>query len=141
MKKNKTMIVVFLTPAVILFLGIFLYPIVRTVIMSLFKIEGVTDPMSPVSYTHLDVYKRQDIYREKPIMAVQLIERINKKAYCLHQDKHPQAVRLISNILEEMRTKKELYEESVRGCLLALLIEAARLNEDNTCLLYTSRCV
>ena len=27
LKKNKTMIVVFLTPAVLLFLGIFLYPI------------------------------------------------------------------------------------------------------------------
>ena len=45
MKKNKTMIVVFLTPAVLLFLGIFLYPIIRTVIMSFFKIDGVTDSM------------------------------------------------------------------------------------------------
>ena len=65
MKKNKTMIVVFLTPAVLLFLGIFLYPIIRTVIMSFFKIDGVTDSMNlwefvgfgnytkPVSYTHL----------------------------------------------------------------------------------------
>ena len=46
MKKNKTMIVVFLTPAVLLFLGIFLYPIIRTVIMSFFKIDGVTDSMN-----------------------------------------------------------------------------------------------
>ena len=45
LKKNKTMIVVFLTPAVLLFLGIFLYPIIRTVIMSFFKIDGVTDSM------------------------------------------------------------------------------------------------
>ena len=56
MKKNKTMIVVFLTPAVLLFLGVFLYPIVRTIIMSLFKIEGVTDPMSKWSFVGLDNY-------------------------------------------------------------------------------------
>ena len=31
--------------AVLLFLGIFLYPIIRTVIMSFFKIDGVTDSM------------------------------------------------------------------------------------------------
>lgn len=56
MKKNKTMIVVFLTPAVLLFLGVFLYPIVRTVIMSLFRIEGVTDPMSKWSFVGLENY-------------------------------------------------------------------------------------
>ena len=50
------MIVVFLTPAVLLFLGVFLYPIVRTIIMSLFKIEGVTDPMSKWAFVGLDNY-------------------------------------------------------------------------------------
>lgn len=55
-EKNKTMIVVFLTPAVLLFLGVFLYPIVRTVIMSLFRIEGVTDPMSKWSFVGLENY-------------------------------------------------------------------------------------
>lgn len=56
MKKNKTMIVVFLTPAVLLFLLIFLYPIVRTIIMSVFKIEGVTDPMSKWTFVGLENY-------------------------------------------------------------------------------------
>ena len=50
------MIVVFLTPAVLLFLGVFLYPIVRTIIMSLFRIEGVTDPMSKWSFVGLENY-------------------------------------------------------------------------------------
>lgn len=58
MKKNKTMIVVFLTPAVLLFLLIFLYPIVRTVIMSLFKIEGVTDPMNLWTFVGFDNYAK-----------------------------------------------------------------------------------
>ena len=56
LKKNKTMIVAFLTPAVLLFLLIFLYPIVRTIIMSFFKIEGVTDSMNLWSFVGLDNY-------------------------------------------------------------------------------------
>ncbi len=43
MKKNKAMIVIFLAPAVFLFCLIFLYPVVRTLVMSFFNITGVTD--------------------------------------------------------------------------------------------------
>lgn len=50
------MIVIFLTPAVILFLGIFLYPIVRTVIMSFFKIEGITDSVGLWTFVGIDNY-------------------------------------------------------------------------------------
>ncbi len=57
MKKNKTMIVCFLAPAVTLFLLVFLYPIIRTVIMSFFKIEGVTDSMSQWQFTGIENYK------------------------------------------------------------------------------------
>ena len=46
MKKNKGMIVTFLTPAVLFFAVIFVYPIVRTLLMSFFNIEGVTDSFS-----------------------------------------------------------------------------------------------
>ncbi|MDD3218549.1 MAG: sugar ABC transporter permease [Lachnospiraceae bacterium] len=45
MKKNKSMIITFLAPAVILFCLIFLYPILRTLLMSFFHITGVTDSM------------------------------------------------------------------------------------------------
>ena len=57
MKKNKTMIVCFLTPAVALFFLVFLYPIIRTVMMSFFKIEGVTDSMSQWKFTGIENYK------------------------------------------------------------------------------------
>lgn len=50
MKKNKTMIVVFLTPAVIMFCIVFLYPIIRTLMMSFFQITGVTDTMDRWSF-------------------------------------------------------------------------------------------
>ena len=44
--KNKSMLILFLTPATLLYLIVFLYPSVRTVVMSFFKVEGVTDPVS-----------------------------------------------------------------------------------------------
>jgi len=52
------MIVAFLTPAVVLFVCIFLYPIIRTVIMSFFKIEGVTDPMNLWTFVGIDNYAK-----------------------------------------------------------------------------------
>ena len=56
MKKNKTMIVCFLTPALLFFISIFVYPICRTLIMSFFKIEGITDSVSKWSFVGLDNY-------------------------------------------------------------------------------------
>ncbi|MCY1713829.1 carbohydrate ABC transporter permease [Caproiciproducens galactitolivorans] len=44
--KNKSMIIFFLAPSLILYLAIFLYPTVRTIVMSFFKVEGVTDSIS-----------------------------------------------------------------------------------------------
>jgi len=45
-KQNKKMIICFLTPALIFFVAAFLYPICRTVVMSFFKVESVSDPVS-----------------------------------------------------------------------------------------------
>lgn len=46
MKKNKGMIIAFISPALIFFLLIFVYPIIRTLGMSFFKVESVTAPTS-----------------------------------------------------------------------------------------------
>ena len=56
MKKNKGMIIVFMTPAVVMFVLVFLYPIIRTILMSFFKIEGITDPMSKWTFSGIDNY-------------------------------------------------------------------------------------
>ncbi|HCD45019.1 MAG TPA: sugar ABC transporter permease [Lachnoclostridium sp.] len=58
MKKNKTMIAVFLTPAVLMFVLVFLYPILRTILMSFFKIEGITDSMTKWQFTGLANYSK-----------------------------------------------------------------------------------
>ena len=55
-KKNKGMLIVFMTPAVVMFVLVFLYPIIRTILMSFFKIEGITDPMSKWTFSGIDNY-------------------------------------------------------------------------------------
>lgn len=58
MKKNKGMLILFMAPAVIMFCLTFLYPIVRTVVMSFFKIEGITDSVSKWSFVGMDNFTK-----------------------------------------------------------------------------------
>nr|WP_319489203.1 sugar ABC transporter permease [uncultured Caproiciproducens sp.] len=55
--KNKSMIVIFLAPAVFLYTMVFLYPTIRTVIMSFFKVEGVTDAVSTWKFFGIGNFK------------------------------------------------------------------------------------
>ncbi|NLG92005.1 MAG: sugar ABC transporter permease [Clostridiales bacterium] len=55
--KNKSMIILFLAPSVLLYLMVFLYPTVRTVVMSFFKVEGVTDSVSLWKFNGLGNFK------------------------------------------------------------------------------------
>lgn len=56
MKKNKSMIIIFLAPVVTMFVLVYLYPICRTILMSFFKIEGITDTMSDWQFVGLSNY-------------------------------------------------------------------------------------
>lgn len=58
MKKNKGMILAFLAPAVIIFLVVFLYPIIRTVMMSMYKIDAVTDTMDLWQFVGAQNYQK-----------------------------------------------------------------------------------
>lgn len=58
MKKNKTMIIAFLTPAVITFLVMFIYPVIRTLVMSFFAVESVTADTTQWTFCGLDNYLR-----------------------------------------------------------------------------------
>lgn len=46
LKQDKKMIVCFLTPALFFFIIAFLYPVIRTIVMSFFRVEGISDPLS-----------------------------------------------------------------------------------------------
>lgn len=71
MKKNKTMMVVFLTPAVLTYLIVFLYPTLRTVIMSFFKVEGVSDAVSTWSFYGLTNFKT--IFTTSPLFLQSMV--------------------------------------------------------------------
>ena len=56
MRKNKTMIVCFMLPAVLTLVFMYLYPIIRKVIMSFFHVESVTASTSTWSFNGLTNY-------------------------------------------------------------------------------------
>ena len=56
MKKNKTMLIVFLSPALLMFSLVFLYPILRTIVMSFFNISTVTASISDWTFVGLKNY-------------------------------------------------------------------------------------
>lgn len=56
MKKNKTMIVCFTLPATIVFLVMFLYPVIRTTLMSFFTMDSVSAPMKDWTFVGMQNY-------------------------------------------------------------------------------------
>ncbi len=56
MKKSKSMIVIFLAPAVLTYAIVFLYPTFRTLLMSLFQVESASDPVSRWAFNGIDNY-------------------------------------------------------------------------------------
>lgn len=56
MKKNKTMIFLFIMPTVLCLLFMYLYPVCRTVIMSFFKVESLTAPTSVWAFNGMANY-------------------------------------------------------------------------------------
>lgn len=56
LKKNKTMIVCFTLPATIVFLVMFLYPVIRTTLMSFFTMDSVSAPMKDWTFVGMQNY-------------------------------------------------------------------------------------
>lgn len=58
MRQKRRAIFIFMTPAVILYLLVFLYPAIRTVIMSFFNVENITSGISEWSFLGIQNYSR-----------------------------------------------------------------------------------
>lgn len=58
MKKDRSLIIKFLTPALIVFAVIFVYPLFRTLLMSFFDVENVTATVSTWRFAGTGNYKR-----------------------------------------------------------------------------------
>lgn len=84
-------------------------------------------------YLYIDVDKfLSETYMTNPIVAERMISKINTKAYFLSATDYPEIAVLIKQALEIMRNKKDLYQEEIKGILLALLIQITRLITDTT---------
>lgn len=69
-----------------------------------------------------------EIFHDNPIFADDIIKRINKQAFFVKAEDHPETARMILDICNEMRRKKEFYVETVKGILQSLLLHIARIN-------------
>jgi multiple sugar transport system permease protein len=58
LKNNKPVLVIFLAPAVLCYVLVFLYPTFRTFIMSFFAVESVSDPVASWNFFGLGNYKK-----------------------------------------------------------------------------------
>jgi multiple sugar transport system permease protein len=58
LKKNRALIVTFLTPALLCYFIVFLYPTLRTLVMSFFAVESVSDPLSKWRWAGFANYAR-----------------------------------------------------------------------------------
>jgi len=57
MKRSKTMMFVFLAPAVLSYLAVFLYPTARTALMSLFDVANITDSVAIWRFVGFENYR------------------------------------------------------------------------------------
>lgn len=73
----------------------------------------------------------KEAFEKNSMMADSLIRRVNRKAHFFRVSQQPQLAVLIHQIIEAMRERKEFYLEEVKGLLLALLMEVARLNRED----------
>ena len=58
LRQKKQVIITFLAPAVLIYLLVFLYPTIRTVLMSFFAVQNVTDPVSTWSFIGFANFQR-----------------------------------------------------------------------------------
>lgn len=58
LRKNKPMIIIFLTPAVLCYALVFLYPTIRTFAMSFFSVVSVSDPLNAWVFNGFANYKK-----------------------------------------------------------------------------------
>ena len=58
LKPNKPLIIIFLGPAILFYLLVFLYPTIRTVTMSFFAVESVSASISEWTFNGIENYKR-----------------------------------------------------------------------------------
>lgn len=71
-----------------------------------------------------------DIYASDPILSRKLLDRIGKGGALVSAKEEKGIAEITEWIIHEMNTKAPMYREAVRGMLLSLLIQIARMHAD-----------
>lgn len=58
LKKDRSLVIKFATPAIVMFALVFLYPILRTILMSFFHVENITGNMSTWVFAGIENYQK-----------------------------------------------------------------------------------
>lgn len=86
-------------------------------------------------YLFVDVEQAiNQFYKDDAIFGRELIQRINRKGMVIHETENIKISMLIKEIFHEMKKKQEFYKDSVSALLLSLLLEVARVNENESVL-------
>lgn len=86
-------------------------------------------------YLFIDIEQTiSQLYKEDPIFGHELIQRINERGMVIHGTNNKKIVTFIKEIIDEMGNKRKFYKDSVRALTIPLLLEVARINQDESAL-------
>lgn len=71
-----------------------------------------------------------EIFAKRVVVLNHLLQRLHSRMFLVSGSEEPEIEMLVLMILNEMRVKKEFYQESVQSHLLALLLRIVRLNPE-----------
>lgn len=72
-----------------------------------------------------------EMYPENELLQREMLEKINRKAFFVHEWEYRNLSLLVKMIMEEMRNPRAHHTDSVRGLLYALVTEIIRMNEQD----------
>lgn len=75
------------------------------------------------------VFFLKELYAGDELRQREILGIINREAWFLHEEESGNLVGLVTMVMEEMRSRKKHYQESVHSLMLALVIELIRMNE------------
>lgn len=94
------------------------------------RTQGVDNGIQRWEYMYVDtetLFGEQ--YKDQPGMAERLLRRLHERMFVITEEDDPTIAKRMIMILDEFRRKQELYQDVVKGEVMALLLSIIRLNQ------------
>ena len=93
------------------------------------RTSGNGDEIQKWEYLYIDTEQIfQVVFKNRQSWTDGMKRRLQSRCMAIDYEKQPEISLLVRLILDEMRTKKTFYKDSVKGCLVSLFMYIARLN-------------